>query len=204
MRARVISYIDGYNLYYGLRDAGFRRYYWLNPCALSRAFLKPDQDLVSTKYFTSRVSRPPDKVKRQTTFLEAVQTLPDLKLIEGRYDGEDFVCKGCGRKGTWHNEKMTDVNIAVEITKDAHADRFDVALLITGDADQVPTIRMVRELFPTKRVICAFPPRRVSEWLKKVANGHVHINHHILSACMFPGTVIKSDGFVLTRPAQWV
>lgn len=204
MPDRVIAYIDGYNLYYGLREAGLRRYYWLNPSALSRALLKPGQGLISTKYFTSRVSRPPDKVKRQNTFLEAVQLLPDLVIIEGRYDGEDFFCDGCGRKDTWHNEKMTDVNIAIEIAKDAYADRFDVALLVTGDADQTPTVRMVRDLFPAKRVICAFPPRRISQWLRQVANGHVHINSHILSACMFPDAVSKPDGFVLRKPVEWV
>jgi hypothetical protein len=27
---RVIAYIDGFNLYFGLRDSGYRRYYWLD------------------------------------------------------------------------------------------------------------------------------------------------------------------------------
>lgn len=27
---RVIAYVDGYNLYYGLRAKGWKRYYWLN------------------------------------------------------------------------------------------------------------------------------------------------------------------------------
>src|SRR5262245_25973175 len=98
MSERVISYIDGYNLHYGFREACLRQYYWHNPYALSRALLQPGQQLVITNYFTSRVSGPPDKAKRQNTFLEAVQTLPDLKMIEGRYDGEDFVCQRCGQK----------------------------------------------------------------------------------------------------------
>ena len=204
MPDRVIAYIDGYNLYFGIKAASLQRYLWLNPSAMCRALLKPGQTLAYTKYFTSRVSKPPDSVKRQTTFIEAIQTLPDLAVYEGQYDGEDFVCDRCGHPATWHNEKMTDVNIAVEITKDAHADRFDSALLVTGDGDQVPTIRMVRELSPTKRVICAFPPRRVSEWLRKEAHGFVHINQHILSACLLPKTVTKADGFQLQCPSKWL
>ena len=31
---RVMGYIDGFNLFFGLRDSGLRRYYWLNPEAL--------------------------------------------------------------------------------------------------------------------------------------------------------------------------
>ena len=38
---RVISYIDGFNLYFGLKDKGWKRYYWLDLAALSGALLKP-------------------------------------------------------------------------------------------------------------------------------------------------------------------
>ena len=27
---RIIAYIDGFNLYFGLRAKGWKRYYWLN------------------------------------------------------------------------------------------------------------------------------------------------------------------------------
>ncbi len=65
---RVIAYIDGFNLYFGIRSKGWSRYYWLNPRLLIENLLKPGQQLVLTKYFTARVSHSPDKHKRQTTF----------------------------------------------------------------------------------------------------------------------------------------
>jgi len=37
---RVIAYIDGYNLYYGLREQGWKRYYWLNLQKLAGQFLR--------------------------------------------------------------------------------------------------------------------------------------------------------------------
>ena len=52
---RVVVYIDGFNLYYGLRDAGWRRYYWLDLRRLSENLLRPDQRLVLVRYFTARV-----------------------------------------------------------------------------------------------------------------------------------------------------
>ena len=52
---RVISYIDGFNLYFGLKDKGWKRYYWLDLAALSGALLKPGQTLESTHYFTARL-----------------------------------------------------------------------------------------------------------------------------------------------------
>ena len=82
---RVVAYVDGFNLYFGLKSSGWQRYYWLNVQRLSSNLLKPGQTLVATKYFTSHVSCPPDKQKRQATFLEALQMLKDLKLFYGKF-----------------------------------------------------------------------------------------------------------------------
>jgi len=73
MNGRVIAYIDGFNLYFGLKSAGWKRFYWLNLQAMAQNLLKPQQELVFTKYFTSRVSYPPDKERRQSTFIEALK-----------------------------------------------------------------------------------------------------------------------------------
>lgn len=83
---RVISYIDGFNLYFGLGSKGWRRYYWLNLHSLSSALLKPGQSLAQVKYFTSRVSSTPsdpDQHKWQNVFLEAIATLPGTSLFFG-------------------------------------------------------------------------------------------------------------------------
>lgn len=62
---RVIAYIDGFNFYFGLKSKGWQRYYWLNLQELARSLLLPSQRLASTKYFTARISAPPDKQRRQ-------------------------------------------------------------------------------------------------------------------------------------------
>src|SRR5687767_13855851 len=167
---RVTAYIDGFNLYHGMRDSFLSRYYWLSLPAMCTALLKPHQTLIATKYFTSRVTLPAEKMKRQTTYIEALLTLPGLTLHEGKYVSDVAECGECGAMVFVHNEKMTDVKIAIELTKDAHADRFDTALLVTGDSDQAPTVQMIRELFPRKRIISAFPPARVSKQLRKEAH----------------------------------
>ena len=40
---RVIVYIDGFNLYYGIRGSGLGRYLWLNLCSFSQKIIKPHQ-----------------------------------------------------------------------------------------------------------------------------------------------------------------
>jgi hypothetical protein len=63
---RVITYIDGFNLYYGLRSKGWRFFYWLNIQEMAQRMLKPHQTLVGTKYFTSIVNHPSDKHERDS------------------------------------------------------------------------------------------------------------------------------------------
>ena len=57
-KRRVVAYIDGYDLYHGIRDAGWRRYLWLDLSVLSHALLIESQQLIVNKYFTIRVSAP--------------------------------------------------------------------------------------------------------------------------------------------------
>jgi uncharacterized LabA/DUF88 family protein len=199
---RVITYIDGYNLYLGMRDKGWKRFYWLNLQRLAEQYLRVNQTLVETKYFTTIVKYPNDKRLRQQAFLEALQTLSSLSFFYGHFLADPVTCRQCGHTYTTHHEKMTDVNISVELMKDAFRDRFDIAFLISADSDLVSPIRTVRQLFPRKKVISIFPPGRFSLALKKVSTGVLHVGHVELSKSLFPDQVIK-DGVILERPASW-
>ncbi len=165
--------------------------------------LKPNQALVSTKYFTTVIKRPPDKQKRQAVFLEALRTLSDFKIFYGHWLSNPVTCRKCGHTYEVHHEKMTDVNIAVELMSDAFQDHLDVALLVSADSDLVGPVKAIRGLFPRKRVVIAFPPKRISAALKAAAHGHTFIGRNVLSKSVFPDKVVKSDGFVLSRPPEW-
>lgn len=200
---RVIAYVDGYNLYHGLRANGWKRFYWLNVSRLAQQLLKPQQNLVETKYFTTIVKRPDDKRKRQALFLEALQTLPHFQIFYGQFLEDTVTCRRCGHSYLTHHEKMTDVNIAVELITDAFNDKFDIALLISADSDLVGPLKTVKRNFPTKRLIVGFPPKRSSFALRQVATATLHIGHNELAKSLFPKTVIKSDGIELHCPASW-
>jgi len=200
---RVIAYIDGYNLYHGLRDKRWKRFYWLNLPSLARQLLKPDQTLVATKYFTTVVKEPEDKRRRQAVYLEALQTLPDFRIFYGQFLEDPITCRKCGHTYITHHEKMTDVNIAVEMLADAYQDQFDLALLLSADRDLVGPVQAVRRLFSAKDVIVAFPPKRSSFALEKAANATLHIGHNELAKSLFPETVAKSKVVMLHRPAEW-
>ena len=200
---RVVAYVDGFNLYYGLRSKGWKWFYWLDVQAMVLRLLKPNQTLINTKYFTSIVNQPADQHKRQAVYLEAPQTLTDFEFFYGHFLWSTVTCRNCGHTYQTYHEKMTDVNIAIELMSDAYQNRFDVALLISADSDLVGPVRAVQRLFPQKRIVVAFPPDRFSSALKDVAGGYTFINRNILSKSVFPDQVVKADGFVLHRPKRW-
>jgi len=200
---RVIAYVDGYNLYHGLKSKGWKRFYWLDIQKLAQQFLKPDQKLVKTRYFTTVVKQPDDKRRRQTVFLDALSTLPDFTIHYGQFLSETITCRVCGHTYTTHHEKMTDVNISVELMTDASQDRLDVALLLSADSDLVGPVNAVQRLFPTKRVIAVFPPGRSSFALKQAANAVLHIGRVELVKSLLPENVVRPDGITLHRPSEW-
>ncbi len=200
---RVIAYIDGYNLYYGLRTKRWKWFYWLNIQSMVQSLLKPHQTLVGTKYFTTVVKHPADKRRRQAVFLEALRTLNDFQIFYGRWLSNPNTCRRCGHTYTVYHEKMTDVNIAVELMCDAFQDRLDMALLVSADSDLVGPVKAIRRLFPQMRVIAAFPPARFSGALKAAVHGHTFIGRNVLSKSVFPDQLTKPDGFVLHRPPTW-
>jgi uncharacterized LabA/DUF88 family protein len=204
MVERVRGYIDGFNLYFGLKSTGWKKYYWLNLQTMLENLLNAHQQLIFTTYFTSRVSYPPDKQRRQSTFIEALETLSDFRILYGHYQASPRRCNRCGHKEMVPNEKMTDVNIAVEILSDAYQDLFDTALLVSADSDLTAPILAVKNLFPHKRIVVAFPPHRHSAQLERLAHAHLQIGRANLAKSVFPDKVQKPDGYVLERPVTWV
>ena len=72
-------------------------------------------------------------------------------------------CKKCDQPSQHPVEKHTDVNLATDMIVGAHEDRYDQAMLISADADQVAAVRAVRGL--GKYVTVVYPPKRESTHL---------------------------------------
>jgi uncharacterized LabA/DUF88 family protein len=201
-KERVIVYVDGFNLYFGMLDAGFDYCKWLNIKLLVENLLNNNQLLIEIKYFTSRVSNNPEKQKRQNTYLEALESV-GVNMYYGNYQSDKIECKRCSNVWPTYNEKMTDVNIATQILIDAFQDRYDMAMLISGDSDLVPPIRSVHEIFKNKRVFVAFPPKRHNQSVALMAKGSLTIGRKKLVDSQFDIEVTKRDGYRLKKPNDW-
>jgi len=195
-------YVDGFNLYFGMKEAGYDNCKWLDIEKLILDLLKPSQKLKQIKYFTSRVGNNPEKQKRQTTYIEALET-KGVKVYYGHYQSDKIECRRCGNIWPSYNEKMTDVNIATQMIIDAFNDSYDMAMLISGDSDLVPPIKAIHENFKHKRVFVAFPPKRHNSSVSLVAKGSLTIGRKKLTDSQFSIEVKKKDGYILKRPQGW-
>jgi uncharacterized LabA/DUF88 family protein len=202
---RVGAYVDGFNLYFGLKEAALKRLYWLDVQVLAANLLKPGQSVTATHYFTSRIrdnGRNAADRKRQATYIDALQ-VQGVSIHEGHYLPKDRTCLRCSNTWREYEEKETDVNIAVQMLTDAFDDLYDMALVLSGDSDLSTPVRRVRARFPQKRIVVAFPPKRHSSELKRLANGYLSIGEDKLRASQLPATVTTPTGYVLRRPVQW-
>ena len=203
---RVIIYIDGFNLYYGLKSKGWKKYYWLDLVSLSEALLKPQQKLERCHYFTARINRSSSRgqsAKRQSIWLDALDTLEDLTCHFGHYLQKRQKCQRCGSEWTIYEEKMTDVNIATQLILDAYENKFDTALVISGDSDLSTPIEKVLDRFPTKKIVVVFPPNRHSNHLIKIATSSFILGETKLRQNQLPEMIVTQTGHELKRPPEW-
>jgi uncharacterized LabA/DUF88 family protein len=201
---RVIIFVDGMNLYHGLRTKHGRKYHWLDLEALAVSLLRPGQHLVQVRYFTARVRNQPASEQRQADYLEALTArCPRVEIIEGRFQERSTTCSSCQTRRTTYDEKETDVNLASALIRDAVLDRFDTALLVSADGDLCPAIRVMRELAPSKRVVAVFPPQRRSDALRRVADATFTIGTAKVRQAQFPAKILLQTGVIVERPIYW-
>jgi NYN domain len=199
----VAVYVDGFNLYFGMVESGLKQCKWLDINSLIADSITSNQQVVTIKYFTSRVSNNPPKQKRQTLYIEALETT-GVKIIYGLYKAKEIECNNCGHAWQISNEKMTDVNIATHMLTDAFTDIYDTAILISGDSDLVPPIKAVHQHFPTKVVSVFFPPERHNNTVALAAKGSMILGKKKLTSNQFSDEVEKQDGYMLKKPNEWI
>lgn len=113
-RKRVISFIDGFNLYHALDNLERPELKWLNLMTLCQMFLKSySEELVGVFYFSAYADHMPEPAqKRQKSYVRALE-LKGVKTILGHFKKKNRRCPDCHHRWIGHEEKETDVNIAL-------------------------------------------------------------------------------------------
>ena len=168
MVARAAAFVDGLNLYHGLRDATLLKYRWLDVKGMADSLaadaggpLGMSLNVTRIVYCTSPVA---DKgaARRQDIYLQALQQhCSRVEIRRGTYEEKTRECARCGARVGFQTEKQTDVNLAVEMMLEAAkpvGHRAEVHLLVTGDTDLLPAVRAVRSR--GIEVVAIAPPAR--------------------------------------------
>lgn len=207
---RTLVYVDAFNLYFGSLKGGPHK--WLNIVALCAKQLKPHHQIVGLKYFTAKVQpRPndPGQPQRQEAYLRALSTVPGTEIILGHYLTKTvrmpLANPSVGGPATIEvirtEEKGSDVNLAVSLVHDGHLNRYDCAVIISGDSDLLAPVKLVMTELG-KPVGVLNPQQRPCRVLMRQATFYQHLRPNFIAVSQFPAQMQDSTG-AFTKPKSW-
>lgn len=206
---KVIGFIDGFNLYHALMKEDNQglfphaKYRWLNYRKLIEQYLETDDELKVVYYFTAVYPDNPGRKQRHNDFIRVQMDL-GVKVIRGRFRPVQRLCKLCNRLYPAHEEKRTDVNIAVNMVKLAYEDAFDKAILISADSDLVPALEIIKQARPLVRCIVVLPIGGKGIALSNAASHALEMKEKHLRNCVLPDPYVTKNGTAIARPVDWV
>jgi uncharacterized LabA/DUF88 family protein len=207
--ARVVTFIDGFNLYHAMDylEAGpdhhrYRKYKWLNLRKLSSMFVFGKDTLTEVLCFTTLATWDAGKTARHRIYIRALEN-EGVQIVYGEFKRKQKHCHLCNGHFWSFEEKQTDVNIALYLLQFAIQERYDKAIIISGDTDLLPAVKTVRATFLGKQIGLVIPIGRASESFKNQVDFHYKMREHHLVKSQLPDPIALADGTAITRPASW-
>jgi uncharacterized LabA/DUF88 family protein len=197
---RVAAYIDGFNLYHAIKDLRQPHLKWLNLWSVSESFLLSGESLVAVNYFSAYATWLPDEYSRHRQYVAALEHY-GVSVSMAKFKETRCWCSKCKHQWIKHNEKETDVHVAIRLVADAIQDRFDRAILISADSDLAPAVRLVRAE-TKKQVLVVAPPKRFTK--ARDLNPAVEMTVGRVKKNLMAAVLYGPDGSAIaTRPAEY-
>lgn len=203
-------YVDGFNFYHAVNELGENFLKWCNLWRLGELLVPSrDEKLVKVVYCTAFYPGDERKRWRHEQYIKALM-LKNVSSIMGHYVHEPRKCNSCERTWRHPTEKETDINVALALMNDAHANVFETAYLLTADSDQAANACSFKQLFPGKKIITVAPPgRNFSSHIQKYCDGRIALNRDHLDKCVMKA--LEDDGRTAIRrpreydpPHEWI
>jgi len=212
MEALVLKtnvYVDGFNLYYGVKDTPYK---WLDLSRLCRLVL-PKSQIHRIRYFTARVRAAPgdpQKPQRQSTYIRALETIPNLSVHYGQFLSHPvrMALANAPPNGPQTveviktEEKGSDVNLATWLLVDGFDGDYDVAVVVSNDSDLVEPIKIVKERLGFSVGVLNPQKHRTSWELMHTASFCRHVRSSALAASQFPLTMTDVHA-TFCKPGAW-
>lgn len=201
---RIIVFIDGFNLYHAIdKNPSYHKYKWLDFSKLAQCFVTKSDTIEEIIYFTALAEWSPAKMSRHKVFIRALRSC-GIQIVYGKFRHVTRLCTMCGQYYQTYEEKRTDVNIAIYLLKLAIDDRYDTAMIISGDSDLIPAIQEAKNRFPQKNFLNITPIGRKAEAMKNACDYHMKMKEIHLKSSLFPDTISLIDCSYITKPSSWV
>jgi uncharacterized LabA/DUF88 family protein len=202
---RSAFFIDGFNLYHALKRLGSHYLKWVDLNALMGRLIAPKSEtIVAIYYFSAYAHWLPDQWKRHQEYVAALRYVGVVPVM-GQFKNKDRWCNSCGAKWIGHEEKETDVNIALYLLNEAYRDSYDRAYIVSRDSDLKPAVEMVLTQFSNKEIVIVAPPELGhSNDLTLAAGNKRRIKRRQVQECLLPALVVDPAGNVIaTRPSKY-
>ena len=215
--SRYCFYIDGFNVYYALNDPYrykpnvpkipenrifyLRKFKWLNYRKLAESAIGVKDTIAGIFYFTTFVRWHPKSVEKHERYIKVLRSV-GVEVIQGRFLEKEIQCHKCYEYFKTHEEKQTDVNIALKVLGDSVDNLYDRAMIISADSDLLPVIKSVQHHAPEKEIGVMFPIGRSSFELRQNACFRRRMSEKLLKDCQFPDEV-KIGDTIISRPENW-
>jgi uncharacterized LabA/DUF88 family protein len=213
---RVVALVDGFNLYHALArftrgateldKTRFQKYKWLCLTSLIKKFVAPNTEiLVGVEYFTTYPNWDEPKRLRHQTYVSAQQRM-GVHVTLGEFKKKTIQCRAdCFKEFLMNEEKQTDINIAIAMLD--MAQQYDKLILVTADSDQAPALRLLKKLYPRKRLAVLPPIGRRAKELSRESDQTFKMTEQHLIDCQLPNPFpLVKDGkqyASLPKPATW-
>ncbi len=197
---RTAYYFDGFNIYHML-DRFCPEYKWLNLYNLAKAHLKPNQKLVEVYYFTALAYWRPDRVIKHKRYINALKA-NGVTVVSGKFKEKPRRCFKCKVKYIHHEEKQTDVNICLKVLEDAIEDKFDTAVIVSGDTDFEPVVKSIKKHFPKKRIAFMLPMGANAKTIKNVADYCIKLKRIHIQKNQLPN-IVETPTKSIEIPDDW-
>lgn len=202
---RIICFVDGFNMYHALKNLQLPHLKWLDLQLLfSRLTRSKSQVITQILFFSAYPTWKPDSYHRHKLYIKALSS-HGVTPILGQFKNKPKKCLKCKAEWISHEEKETDVNLALAMLDLAYKDRYDHAFLLSRDSDLAPAVRKVKQNFPDKKITVFSPYNyRHSSELMQACDGHKTINFRHISTSLFPEQVYDAGGnLVVIRPPEY-
>jgi uncharacterized LabA/DUF88 family protein len=193
--------IDGFNFYYSIKSIS-NNLKWFDYSKFCKHYLLKNQSVYGIYYFTAIAKWLPETAKRHMLFIEA-QKKHGIKVILGEFKEKTRYCSHCRECYQDHEEKRTDVNIALYAYRLASLNEVDQIIIISGDSDLIPVIELIKKDFKEKKVGFILPPNRASKIIREKADFTRKVKIDVLDKFQLPNKIVISKYKTIYRPDKW-